>query len=210
MIKSNKDKTDKDKDKFYFQGENFVVNGILQQDEITPPTFSDISDALRNNSEKLVSLSLFESTSPNVQEGNTFKAYFVRTRFIEVVRLAYSKVFIENPDASSIMMAYKLNSGQGSCDDSEFNTGYRLLRLLQAKQLKNAAIFVVRHSTGQHLGPARFDHIVTTASTLITRVAKDSQPEDPLGSPVSSTPSSPAVGGMNKLGRGKRQRKAKN
>ena len=26
---------DKDKDKFYFQGENFVVNGILQQDEIT-------------------------------------------------------------------------------------------------------------------------------------------------------------------------------
>ena len=200
MLKSNKDKSDKEKDKFYFQGENFLVNGILQQDEITPLPYSEISDVLCNSSERLASLSLFESTSPNIQEGNTFKAYFIHNQFSDVVRLAYTKVFIENPDAPSIMMAYKLNSVQGSCEDSEFNTGCKLLCLLHAKKLKNAAIFVVCHSTGQHLVPAHFDHIVTTATTLITRVAKDSQPEDLLVSPASSTPSSPAIGGLNELG----------
>ena len=122
LVLDNKSKTKKDQ--FYFEGENFYVNGELQVDKVTPPSFSELSHILHNQADELSDLQLYQSDLPKSKDGNQFNAYLVKTRNIETIRLAYAKVYLDKPHASSVMMAYKLNSSQGSCDDGEYNTGY--------------------------------------------------------------------------------------
>ena len=168
LAKENKNKEPQNKDKYYFQGENFYVNGQLQEDVVTPPTYTDIIDAIVNKQAELADIHLFESVLPLTQDGNSFTAYFARVTNLQEVRLAYIKVYKKHAEAASVMMAYKLTAmTHGSCNDNEYNTGFKLLKLLHARKLHNAVIFIAHHSTGQHLGAACFQLIQDTASALL-------------------------------------------
>ena len=171
LLKGNRDNNTNDK--FYFQGDEFFINGTLQEDTITAPTFAEVADTLRTRKEELDALQLHRSEVPHVQNNNKFIAYFIRTRRIDIIRLAYTRVYVEQPSASSVMMAYKLANTQGSCDDGEYNMGFKLLRLLQNKKIKHAAIFVARYSHGQHLGAARFQVVTEVAAKLIDSLSQD-------------------------------------
>ena len=185
LLKGNRDTNTNDK--FYFQGDEFFINGTLQEDTIMAPTFAEVADTLRTRKEELDALQLHRSEVPHVQNNNKFIAYFIHTRRIDIIRLAYTRVYVEQPSASSVMMAYKLANTQGSCDDGEYNMGFKLLRLLQNKKIKHAAIFMARYSRGQHLGAARFQVVTEVAAKLIDSLSQDDSTE--LGSP--EHPSSP-------------------
>ena len=144
--------------------------------QLLPPTYAEIAHAVTHEADGLEALNVQRSVVPLNKNGNQFIAYLVKTRHIESIRLAYTKVCLSEPDAASIMMAYKLNNQQGSCDDGEYNTGYKLLKLIQAKKQRNMAVFVARKSSGQHLGQARFKYITDVASALMDRNA-DPLPE---------------------------------
>ena len=181
------------KDKFYTQGENFFINGQLQEDQIMPPSFADIANAVYNDSESLDALEVKQSSVPLSKPGNRFTAYLVKTHCMEQIHLAYIKVCMQEPDAASVMMAYKLNNQQGSCDDGEYNTGYKLLKLIQSRKLRNVAVFVARQSKGQHLGVERFKCVTDVATALLNRYL-DPAAEALIRSPPGSLPSSPASG----------------
>ena len=119
-----------------------------------------------------------QSTSPLMDEGNTFRAFLVRTKRMDILRLAYVKVFTLIPQARHVVMAYRVGKFQGSCDDEEFKAGHKLLRVLISKSLKNAAIFVSRETSGQQLGPKRFEHIVTVATSLIDDTTAQERDDD--------------------------------
>ena len=188
LIKNNKDNNATEK--YSIQGEDFFINGALQKDAVTPPTFAEVAIAIASQQEELNELRLLRSATPQVENGSTFTAFLVPVNRLDSVRLAYWKVYAEVPDASSVMMAFHIGGNvHGSCDDGEYNTGYHLLHLLQTKKVKHASIFVARHYEGQHLGFAQFQYITDTAAQLINTYLA----EEPtvLGSPAQGV-SSPA------------------
>ena len=71
---------------------------------------------------------------------------------MDEVCLGYVKMYLEHPTASHVMMAYRIGSHTGSCDDGEFKAGSILLKLIKMKNLKNVALYVVHVSNSQHLG----------------------------------------------------------
>ena len=87
---------------------------------------------------------------PLNKDGNQFLTYAVCTKHLEVIHWAYIKVYAKHPDAGHVVMAYRLAKQQGSCDDNEFKAGYKVLRVLQKKKLRGAAIFIVRQFTHAH------------------------------------------------------------
>ena len=168
------------------------MNGKLQEDLITTPTFAEVNSMLRECHDDLDKLSMYHSTRPLVKENNYFYGYLVCTKSIDTIKLAYCKVFVGRPESSNVIMAYKTAQNQGSCDDGEHKAGYKMLRLLQRKKLKNCAVFMARVS-GQHLGPKRFKYILEVAEELIDSVIAlpIGNPQNPLTDGAVATPPSP-------------------
>ena len=175
LVKGNKEGKN---DKFYVRGTEFVVNGTLQKDFINTPTIEEINRSILQFSDSLDKLDMAQSTSPLMDEGNTFRAFLVRTKRMDILRLAYVKVFTLIPQARHVVMAYRVGKFQGSCDDEEFKAGHKLLRVLISKSLKNAAIFVSRETSGQQLGPKRFEHIIAVATSLIDATTAQERDDD--------------------------------
>ena len=178
-------------DNFHFRGNDFFVNGELQVPTITPPSFQDICTVIKEQRPALDAIELLENALPLVRDNNEFRAYAIRTRRMEEIRLGYIRVHMEVPDAAHVILAYKLNSSQGNCDDGEYKAGYKLLRILQTMKIRNIAIFVTRKSNGQQLGPKRFQYITDIAKTLLTSLEKPPAGIPALGSDADSVTSSP-------------------
>ena len=68
LLKGNCDNNTNDK--FYFQGDEFFINGTLQEDTITAPTFAEVADTLRTRKDELDSLQLHRSEVPHVKNNN--------------------------------------------------------------------------------------------------------------------------------------------
>ena len=167
VAKIHKDNKDFGKnDSYHFHGQQFFVNGKLVQDVFSPPSYDEVLTAMREETTALKTLDLHK-TEPYIKDDNTFRAYGINTRRMDVVRLAYIKVYMLNPTAGHVMMSYRIGKHQGSCDDDEFKGGVRLLKVLQSQKFKNGAIFVTRHSQGRQLGSKRFDYISDVAKELI-------------------------------------------
>ena len=147
-------------------GKNYL-DGKLYKEFMQPQAFDEINKAMLERKPDLDQLKLYQSTAPLSEKGSHFTAFAVRCRRMDSVRLGYIKTFILNPTANHVMMAYRIGSYVGSCDDGEFQAGGRLLRLLRSKRLKNVAIYVVRECNGTQLGPRRFELIDQIAEELI-------------------------------------------
>ena len=128
---------------------------------------------------RLEELQLFEAPQPVSYMNDTFTAYVVQTRNIDTVHLAYIKAYTLKPTAAAIMMAFKVGKNQGCCDDQEHKAGYRILRAIQAKKLRNIAVFVAREQAvpGQHIGAQCFKHIVSAADGVLAVVMRNEDPD---------------------------------
>ena len=120
-----------------------------------------------NEKKELDKIHLYNSGCPLERDGNSYHGYTVYTRSLDIVRLSYIKAVSLKPQASHIMMAYKVGNQQGSCDDGEHKAGYKLLRLLHAQKEKNIVLFVARESSGQKLGAKQFEYILQVAEELL-------------------------------------------
>ena len=167
LISGNKN--DGKHDNFHFMGEDFYINGVLQHDGISVPTYAEINYALLHEKNILDSIQLYEMEEPFKERGNEFLTFAVRTNRLDVIRWAYIKIYADHADADHVLMGYRLNKFEGSCDDGEYRGGPKLLRALHKKKLKNAAVFIVRKFTdGQHkLGPRRFKIFTQEAESMI-------------------------------------------
>ena len=195
MAIANKNKDAKDKDKFYFYGEDFIVNGVLQEDEVSAPSYDEIIQALFSQKADLDALQLHWSDTTIRAEGNEFVAYMAHVHNMQAVKLAYIKVCLSEVQAASIMMAYKCGPSQGSCDDSEYNTGYKLLHLLQSKNINDGAVWLVILLVNTWV--LRGFNLSSKAATKVIDVYNCASPEvvDYPGSTPESTPRhSPNVG----------------
>ena len=164
------DKNEKEgrNDNFHFRGQQFFVNGVLQEDRLKPPTYTELNYSLLHEAHILNTIDLYEMERPLAKDGNEFFTFAVCTNRLEVVRWAYIKVYALHPEAACVPMAYKLPKIQGLCDDDEHKVGYRLLRVLQRKKLRGAAVFVARKFTRAHhqLGAKRFQIFTTEAESM--------------------------------------------
>ena len=52
-------------------------------------------------------------------------------------------------------------------DDSEHGAAIRLLEYMESAEITNHALFITRHYDGKHIGPQRFDHIISAAKSAI-------------------------------------------
>ena len=90
--------------------------------------------------DEIKAIQLLEVEQPHLEEGNISHVYAVRARKMDTVQLAYSKVFMAQPRASHIMMAYRLGAHHRACDDGEYKAGAKILRAMHAKKAKNSPI----------------------------------------------------------------------
>ena len=84
-------------DTFHFQGLDFYINGKLQRDRITTPSFAEINHCMQNHRSALERLELVETDDATSMDGNEFFAYAVRTKRFDVIKLAYVKVLCSAP-----------------------------------------------------------------------------------------------------------------
>ena len=92
-----------------------------------------------------------------------------RDEIVPALHAIYSD--LHTARATHNIYAYRLKTEHGViehyADDGEHGAGRRLLDLLKGKDVVNQLICVTRWSGGQHLGPARFDHILEAANDII-------------------------------------------
>ena len=165
LIKSNKE----NEKQVFFQvhGTEFLINGQLQQDIIWPPSYDVINTAMLNEKEELDKIHLYNSGCPLERDGNSFHGYTVYTLSLDIVRLSYIKAVSLKPQASHMMMAYKVGNQQGSCDNGNTKLATNCFVDSTHKRKKNIALFVARESSGQKLGAKQFKYILQVAEELL-------------------------------------------
>ena len=166
LLKDNETKEHKNRDTFHFHGARLLINGKPFQDQISTPTYAEVADHMTYQFDEIKAIQLLEVEQPHLEEGNISHVYAVRARKMDTVWLAYSKVFMAQPRASHIMMAYRLGAHQGACDDGEYKAGAKILRAMHAKKAKNCALFITREiseDATRQLGASHF----TTISNLV-------------------------------------------
>ena len=92
--------------------------------------------------------------------------------------MAYVKAGQHIPNADHIMMAYRLSSLEGSCDDSKHYGGLQILKTLKKKALKDIAVFVACTKGETNLGGCRFKAIQDVVQESLQLLAY--QPDQPV------------------------------
>lgn len=114
---------------------------------------------------------------------------------VDQVKLAYTKMFQDNPSADHIAMACKVNGQEAFNDNGEFGSGVRILRAIQASGLDNVALYMTRQYGGVNLGPRRFKIMTDLAELALEKLddmrnrrpSPHSSPPSPATSPSSSS-----------------------
>lgn len=167
--KAEEGKAEQDKSTFLVRNNKLYVNGQLQRKPLTPPAPTDL---FANASER-ENMSKFKFTSAQSKptKGSQFTAYACVVEKMEDVRMAYKRLFRENPEADHISAAFSAGNCEAYQDDGEFGAGFRLLNIIRSAKLLNVAIFMVQHYGGEHLGPIRFTLIKSTAEEALAKLS---------------------------------------
>ena len=108
--------------------------------------------------------------------GSTFKGHAAVLAPNIPVSAVLAKLLQNRAVASAEHNIYAYRSGSGNnlkeawCDDGEHGAGYRLIKLLQEKNLTNTIVICTRWFGGTHIGPKRFDHIKSCADEALSRL----------------------------------------
>ena len=143
-----------------------MVDNEIRPDPVSPPDVHQVIYALRADHDKISSFD-FACSSPLHIDGSVFRAFTVRVSQISTVKTAYVKARQHVPQADHIMMAYRLETLEGSCDDGEHYGGLQILKTLRKKTLQNIAVFVARTKGDTNLGGRRFKAIQDVGSRIL-------------------------------------------
>ena len=100
--------------------------------------------------------------------------YAVDVSTYEEVNCVYEYVKYHNMSARHIVCTCKLpghnvlDSGDYE-DDSEYGAGRKLLDYMEETELENRAILVARYYDGTHIGPKRFECLISVAKSVINQ-----------------------------------------
>ena len=137
-----------------------TVDGKKYEKEIKAPSCREILQASKEL--RLARLNAHVQRGETIAvEGQEFVGYTTVVKTLKDVNLAYGKVRAMHADARHVVCSCRLPSRnfhthQDFCDDDEHSGGQFLLQLLEASEIMNRAIFVVRYYDGTHIGPSRF------------------------------------------------------
>lgn len=116
----------------------------------------------------------FQLAKAEPVKGSEFMAAACHVQDINQVRLAYRKLFKRHPNADHIAAAYSVQGEIGYQDDMEFGSGFRLANVIQAHNIGDIAVFIIRFYGGEHLGPARFSIMKDVAAEAIEKLTRAS------------------------------------
>lgn len=152
--KAEENKDEQDKSTFLIRNGRLYINGQLQRKKLIPPTPEElfVCDSERK---KMDSIKMVSSQRKSAKEC-VFQAFACSVTSMNDVHLAYKRLFREYPGADHIAAAFNVEREDGFQDDSEFGSGFRLLRVITDARLLNTAVFVVRYYGGENLGAQRF------------------------------------------------------
>jgi hypothetical protein len=111
---------------------------------------------------------------PKTYRGSTFQGAKVEVKHSDDIIPGLYGIYSDQRCARAThnIYAYRIRSADGTLtehynDDSEFGAGRRLLELMTKSNVENQMVCVTRWYGGTHLGPARFQHILEAANTVI-------------------------------------------
>ena len=158
------------KTSFYFNGENFFVNGALVEEDIHPPTFRDMMSIDPSMQTRMDAFE-FASAGPKEIKESSFQGYAVNVSTLDDVELAYMRVRQKKRYADHIMLAYRIQEGeslkQGCAHDKEYYGDMEILKEIKRANAINIAVFVAREYGGIPLGQVRFEIIRELAKIAI-------------------------------------------
>ncbi len=172
-IKANKMKPDHMQANMRLIQDKLYINGELDRPAVTRPTPAAILTYDSNEEEKLKKMKVITGERQS-EKGNSFTGLAVNVTSLADVRRAYKKVLRlpGNASAASVMLAYQLEDGTfGHYDDYEHGGGYRIMSGLRFSNIRNMAVFVVRHHPPNNykLGGGRFVHISEAARSAVEK-----------------------------------------
>ena len=172
ILKHNK-LTTGEKLKISFEKKELRVEGAPYAKEIHPPSCREVLMASKEQRLERMNMKLDASRQVKVQ-GQLFTAYTVAVRNLQEVNLAYGKLRTIHPDARHITGACRLphrlfHTHCDFFDDEEHNAGAFILNIMEASDIQNRAIFVVRVYDGTHIGNARFDAMKTAIRSALDK-----------------------------------------
>lgn len=170
---------------FLVRNNKVFINGQLNRKKIVPPSVEQLfpSDDLQ----KKINSSKLRTFRAKPEAGSIFRVSVFSPESMDQVRLAYVKLFQNNPSADHIAVACVVNGEEAHNDNGEFGSSIRLLRCIRDEAMDNVALFMTRQFGGVHLGPKRFNIMTNLAGLALEKLA-----EMRVRKSVSGLPSSPS------------------
>lgn len=167
----NDKKPREERDSIYSVGDKILINGEVQEPEVTTPTPAQLflSATEQESIDKIQGK--FVETTPELLRNSEFIALAVKVHSIQEVKNAYIAAYQRYPAADHITMGYALKQDgklkSGFCDDKEYGAGIKIKDLIFERKMRNAAIFVCRKYGGVHLGFQRFRAIENVGNKAV-------------------------------------------
>ena len=170
-IRENKRRPTLEQSNMKLSLDKLYINGELDKPAVTRPSVSSLMNTAEDEKEKLSKIK-FAVGDRQSEKGNSFTGVSVKVNSLADVRRAYKKLLqIPNHAAAAhVMVAYMLEDNTvGNFDDGEHGGGYRIQRSIQDTNIRNTAVFVIRHhpSINYRLGPSRFNHIAEATKSAL-------------------------------------------
>ena len=161
----NKDKDPKDQTPWRMSGTQLIVRNVPRKQYLTAPSPKKFFKTLMENKDALDTLPVAISKVQR-SKGSAFRGVAIKATNMETVQLAYVKAHLLMPEATHIMVAYKVAGNGGQVDDREHFGSEQLKKLLEGENRRNTALFMARKYGGTHLGKDRYNlinHVGTEA-----------------------------------------------
>ena len=135
-----------------------------------------VQAVVKSNGVENTATNMFTSHTVSVN-GSHFRAYCAKAyNMLDVLKYVKEMRDGDGNLASHNIVAYSLSTGdqpRESCQDGgEKDAGGKLLRFLQQHKLSDIVVVVLRWYGGSHIGPSRFEHIITVARAALTNMGE--------------------------------------
>lgn len=175
------------KSKFLVKKDKLYVNGQLMRKKIVPPKVQDLfPDEKEQEAISAIKMRFFHTTP---EAGSQFKVAVLKTESFNILNKAYVKLFQNYPTADHIAVAAMIKGEEAFQDNSEFGSGFRMLRSIKQAKMENIAVFLIRYYGGSNLGPRRFTIITDLVNAALEKVSTFQR----SGHSADSEPSSPSA-----------------
>lgn len=177
------------KSTFLVRNDKVYINGQLTRKTIVPPSVEQLFP--EDDMQKKINAIKLRTFRAKPEMGSIFRVSIFTPDSMDQVKLAYIKMFQNNPSADHIAVACIVNGEEAYNDNAEFGSGFRLLRSIKDANIDNVALFLTRQYGGVNLGPRRFNIMTNLAYLALEKVAESrsrlmEQPSSP--SPIHTTP----------------------